>query len=312
MPLKIPQDLKKITQYVRRAEELDKDSSPQTRIVAYYARQYAAQLGLPIASNQAAKECLGKILDSLETERKAMSNFTKDEAYLICREFALKIFDKADSIDRAGQSDKVNAKTFYAAASFLDILRQFNNEDEKSDDVIEEEKKSFYAKWKATDILKAIRLGIEVKPGGYGEELHEDEAEGERNLSDDNVKLPATLSGENFKLPEEGTEVCMDGTGLETPPPPPPYPGIGATDVPYGTAPTYNPVANESAAPVKRSSFISNIFGGGDSKSTGRFSKAVLSDAKELTNFALKALDAKDGDLAIERLQQALETLTQV
>ena len=38
-------------------------------------------------------------------------------------------------------------------------------------------------------------------------------------------------------------------------------------------------------------------------------SKAALDDAKELTKFALAALDAKDADLAAERLQQALSAL---
>ena len=34
-----------------------------------------------------------------------------------------------------------------------------------------------------------------------------------------------------------------------------------------------------------------------------------MADAKELTQFALAAIDEKDGDLAIERLQQAIECL---
>lgn len=38
--LKIPPELKKCTQFIRRAEELDKDKSrPESRLVAYYCRQ---------------------------------------------------------------------------------------------------------------------------------------------------------------------------------------------------------------------------------------------------------------------------------
>jgi hypothetical protein len=38
-------------------------------------------------------------------------------------------------------------------------------------------------------------------------------------------------------------------------------------------------------------------------------SKAQLADAMELTRFALAALEDRDGDLAAERLQQALSAL---
>ncbi len=301
MPLKIPPDLKKITQYIRRAEELDRDETPETRIVAYYCRQHAVQSGIPIATTTGARECLGQILNDLEKEKKKMSNFTKEEAYQVCRGFAMKIFDKADNIDRDGQSDKGTAKTFYAAASFLDILSQFHSNDkgeEKTDDILEEEKKSFYAKWKATDILKAIREGREIKPGGFGEDPQEDEKDGEQEgiANDDNEEPPA----------EEGTEVSINGGAL----PPPPYPGNEPSHP--ASAPAYVepvPVPKPQPSPSSGGGFMGGIFGGsGGGK--GKYTKAVLGDAKELTKFALKALNDKDGDLAIERLQQALEILT--
>lgn len=299
MPLKIPPDLKKITQYIRRAEELDRDQTPETRIVAYYCRQHAVQSSIPIATTPAARECLGQILGDLEKEKKKMSNFTKEESYQVCRGFAFKIFDKADSIDRAGQSNKGTAKTFYAAASFLDILSQFHSNDangeEKSDEIVEEEKKSFYAKWKSTDILKAIREGREVKPGGFGEDPEGGGTEDEQisGGNDESEEAPT----------EEGTEVSMTGGAL----PPPPYPG-NETSHP-ATAPTYvKPVPAPKPQPSSSGGgFMSGFFGGGGN---GKYTKAVLGDAKELTKFALKALNEKDGDLAIERLQQALDVLT--
>jgi hypothetical protein len=54
-------------------------------------------------------------------------------------------------------------------------------------------------------------------------------------------------------------------------------------------------------------SFMASIFGGGSSAK--KYQKVTLADAKELTAFAIKALDEKDGDLAAERLKQALECL---
>ena len=44
-------------------------------------------------------------------------------------------------------------------------------------------------------------------------------------------------------------------------------------------------------------------------KNTKQASKAQLTDAAELTRFALAALEDKDAELAVERLQQALAAL---
>jgi vacuolar protein sorting-associated protein VTA1 len=311
MPLKISPELKKITQYIRRAEELDRDTTPQTRLVAYYCRQHAVQVGIPFSTTPAARECLGQILNDLEKEKKAMSNFTKEEGYVICREFAMKVFDKADSIDRAGKSNKSTAKSFYAAASFLDVLTHFHGNEQlpdelKSDEVIEEEKKSFYAKWKATDILKAIREGREIVPGGFGETLEAGEEAAQKEEED--IAFPPPPPADDDDDAEQGTEVAADGNIL---PPPPAYPGMA--DIQPPTAPSFRapkPVPAPAPAPSS-GGFMGGFFGGGNSGGKGKYSKAVLGDAKELTRFALAALNDKDGDLAIERLQQALETLTQ-
>lgn len=302
MPLKIPPDLKKTTQYIRRAEELDHDKSPQTRIVAYYCRQHAVQVGIPLASSTEARECLGMMLNDLEKEKKAMSSFTKEEGYQLCRGFAMKVFDKADAVDRAGKSNKTTAKSFYAAASFLDVLTYFHSnvaEEDKSEDMLEEEKRSFYAKWKSTDILKAIREGREVTPGGYGEDTQEEEEEigGGEMVNDNEYEEPA----------EAGTEVSInDPMGV---PPPPPY---SSFQQPIAPPIEPDPVPMPVPSPVPAKSPPKGRFGmfGGGGKGKGKYTKAVLGDAKELTKFAMKALGEKDGDLAIQRLQEALEVLT--
>ena len=343
MSLVIPPELKKITQYIRRAEELTSSSTttPQTRIVAYYCRQYAVQLGIPLATTTECRLCLSKILEELEKEKDKMNTFTKDESYTICRTFAFMIFNKADDVDRNGLSDKSNAKSFYAAASFLDILSQFHNDDddEKNEERIEEEKKSFYAKWKATDILKAIREGREVQPGGYGETVEQND-DGINNDDDDVVDDKEQEEEEEEEEYDEMGEVTNNDSDNnqqededeeiedESPtemksktenemvapfdlPPPPSYNDIEPTQPPF--LPPVAPSAPPSiAAPSPaKSSFMSSMFGGGNKnkKGNGKYTKDELNDAKELTKFALKALNEKDGDLAIERLQQALDIL---
>jgi len=298
MALRIPAELKKITQYIRRAEELSKQSNPtsETILVAYHCRQHGVQTGIPLASTTESKKCLGDILTALEEHRSKMGNFTKDEKYKICRDFAIKIFDKADGDDRAGKSGKGTARTFYAAATFFDILTQFQtDEEQENEDAIEEKKKSFYSKWKATEILKAIKEGREVKPGGYGEEPEEDEEEDT----------------------EQGLEVEPDGS-MRNVIPPPPYPGDSAAFNPPPMAPVHSPPPvkpapsessdDEEPEPPAAGGLMSSFFGTGG-RSTKKYQKSTLADAKELTTFALKALDEKDGSLAVERLTQALACL---
>lgn len=209
MPLAIPPELKKINPFVRRAEELDRDkANPESRLVAYYCRQYAVHTGIPLASSSpAAKTCLGHLLEDLEKEKQAMDNFTRDEAAFLCRKFAMKIFDKADLEDRTGEATKNTAKTFYAAASFLQILEQF--EKEGSEESTEDRKRIVYAKWKATEILKALKEGRTPTPGGYGEEEIdlEGEEDGDEKLEDEKPPTAPTVetaTDEDDDKAEEG------------------------------------------------------------------------------------------------------------
>ena len=180
MPLSIPPELKKIKPFIQRAEELDKDKSPESRVVAYYCREWAVQTGIPLSSSSdAAKTCLGELLGQLETEKQAMSVFNRAESKQICRNFADTIFDRANAVDRAGAADKSTARTFYAAASFFEILQQFDGESTDPDIAKEEEERRVYAKWKATDILKAIREGRKPTAGAFGEDLEKEEEEEE-------------------------------------------------------------------------------------------------------------------------------------
>jgi len=183
MALAIPPELKKITPYVRRAEELDRDKgNPESRLVSYYCRQYAVHIGIVLATSPAGKTCLGEMLGSLEGEKEVMDSFTRDESKFLCTKFADKIFDKADMEDRAGEANKNTARTFYATASFLEILQQFHEDNDNSEEFVEQKKKSVYCKWKATEILKAIKEGRTPTPGGYGEENNDNGQEDEEEV----------------------------------------------------------------------------------------------------------------------------------
>ena len=90
-PQVIPADLKTIKAYIKRAEELDLDrSTPTSRLVAYYCRQFAVERGLTAnATSSESKSCLMQIMDELEKERELIGNgFSREEAYTICLDFA--------------------------------------------------------------------------------------------------------------------------------------------------------------------------------------------------------------------------------
>jgi vacuolar protein sorting-associated protein VTA1 len=349
MPLAIPPELKKISPFVRRAEELDRDkTSAESRLVSYYCRQYAVHTGIPLASSSpAAKTCLGGLLAALETEKPAMDNFTRDEAAFLCRKFAMTVFEKADQEDRQGGTNYKNtAKTFYAAASFLQILEQF--EQTGSENSEEDRKRVIYAKWKATDILKALKEGRVPVPGGYAEDdgEHEDDEDEKQEKKEDAPPAVETVIDEDESKEDPFFDLPV-APPKPLPPPMPPAESVAhppedpeeeedeeeeeedeeeeepGQEVELGPPPAYESTTTTSPVEKPKLTFqlpppvetppkpkkSGGIFGGFGKKKGGRVTNAQLTDATELTRFAMSALEDKDADLAAERLQQALAAL---
>jgi len=178
--LNIPPELKKITQFIRRAEELDTDTTrPESRLVAYYCRQHAMHVGIPYSNTPPAKKCLADLLGIIEADKLAVSYFSLEEAEYLVRKFTNMVFDRADQEDRNGRVNKDTARIFYVAATFFETLQQFhpatplyadkNSKDNLSAEQQMDCKKRKYCKWKATHILKAIKMGKNVEPGTFGD-----------------------------------------------------------------------------------------------------------------------------------------------
>jgi vacuolar protein sorting-associated protein VTA1 len=103
------------------------------------------------------------LMNALEASKKVIGPIKDDAGAVTCENFALSIFTKADEEDRAGVATKDTAKTFYAAATFFDILEQFGDLDQE----IQEKRR--YSKWKAADIINAIKAGKAPTPGAPDE-----------------------------------------------------------------------------------------------------------------------------------------------
>ncbi|KAF9435854.1 hypothetical protein BGZ76_005377 [Entomortierella beljakovae] len=155
----VPEGLKSIAPYLQRASQLQE----REPIVAYYSNYYAAKLAIPKAGQDNSNRMfVVELLDSLEKQRKqigdneAISNDLVGYAYI--ENFALKIFTKADDEDRAGQGSQKTAKNFVAAANFLELLKVFGDIDSDVEEKIK------YSKWRAAEIVKAIRDGRQPAP----------------------------------------------------------------------------------------------------------------------------------------------------
>ena len=122
--MEIPESLKVITQYIRRSEELAKDSAnPDSKVVAYYCKKYALERAIKLKAPD-ANSFVMNLLTALEKE-KAGLGVTLEQGRGVCEQFAFTVFNRADEEDRAGLTSKATAKLFYSAASFFDILEQF-------------------------------------------------------------------------------------------------------------------------------------------------------------------------------------------
>ncbi|KAK0208765.1 Vta1 like-domain-containing protein [Desarmillaria ectypa] len=161
----VPPELKSLTPYLQRADEL-KTKEP---VMAYWCTYYAAQVGIGLKSKSVpCRDFLFELLGLLETMKEeigpndAIDMEAASAAYV--ENFALRVFNFADNEDRKGQTTRSTAKKFLAAAHFLDVLRTFP----KSEVSDTNEEKIRYAKWKAADIAKAYREGRKPTPGPAG------------------------------------------------------------------------------------------------------------------------------------------------
>ncbi|KAI7848883.1 Vta1 like-domain-containing protein [Circinella umbellata] len=163
----IPTDLKYIAPYIQRGQEL----SERDPIISYYAQYYAVKMAISKGpSNKETNAYLSQLLDRLEqvkgtlgANNEAITNDLVGYAHI--ENFALKVFLNADNEDRAGKASKKTAKTFLAASIFLELLKTFGDLDP------EVEGKIKYSKWKAADIMKALREGRTPTPGAPDQDM---------------------------------------------------------------------------------------------------------------------------------------------
>ncbi|KAI9008091.1 Vta1 like-domain-containing protein [Gaertneriomyces semiglobifer] len=301
VPTPPPAELKFINPYLQRARELQSKEP----IVAYWCKFYAAKLAIDKSVKE--KECqifLLNLMDEMEQDKKALGAneaITNDVvAYAHVENFALRIFQNADTEDRQGRASKKTAKTFLAASIFLELLKVFGDIDSEVHDKIG------YSKFKAADIIKALREGRTPTPG----------LPGEAPLPDDETQH----TGEGFSQPTEGTSAAV----------PPPYPSQWSSagqSSPPGSFSESGPHEHMPSAsvhqprppPTTTASHAAPMSLSTPSDPTPMLSREeyaskykAVQAAQKHSRFAISALQYDDIPTAIDNLEQALTALRQL
>ncbi|POM71550.1 Vacuolar protein sorting-associated protein VTA1 [Phytophthora palmivora] len=329
-PVKVPPTFKTLLPFIRRAEELDRDTSrPESKLIAYFCRQYAMELGIKLRENDASNEAtdyLLSLMDRLEDEKNKLPDFTQEEGKEICEDFAMEIFSKADDEDRAGMANKSTARTFYAAGTFFDILNQFGD---ISEDVVEKRR---YCKYKAATILKAIKEGKTPTPGppegldlktvvtpplqpsdpSYSPASFPSLTESVRSAG----AMSASELDSTWHGPPSTQSPPLPSAPSHSAPPAPPAPAYSPPTAPpapqsYQPPPTPTPAYQPPPAPTP-SYQPQPSYTPQNTPARARntpISQNEINDAIEYAKFAVAALKVKDMKLAEERLEMALRNI---
>eukprot|EP01031_Cornospumella_fuschlensis_P030317 gene30317-36636_t len=309
--MSIPPAYKTLLSVVKRAEELEKSSFREERIVAYFCRFHAVSKAVKLSKTPSPEE--NKFINDQMTKLEAMKpslNMAPNEGERVCRDHAHKVFSKADDVDRSGMADKAIAKLFYAAGTFFDILEQFGPLDSET---IHKKK---YAKWKAAEILNAINAGVTPTAGGYGEGMvvPDDESSASAPASAPSPAPATAPAPAPVYTPKPDPSLAAppaDPYNMHIPSPP----GRAPSSVSTVVLPSSLSAANQppATAPATARPPAPATASGGSFQAPKGVSLSSLDvkarDAAELASFAITSLKHKDIETAKVRLQQALDRL---
>lgn len=264
---KVPAVLKPINPYILRGRELVKANGD--KVVAFHCFKHAMDMGLKL--NDKSPESQGflmQLISELEAMKPSISGKSQEELRTICENFAQAVFQRADSIDKAGNADKATAQSFYAAASFFEILKQFSPDKDLDPDI---KQQVMYSKWRAAEIVKAIKEGRKPEPPGDA-----DEGSSSQGGGDDS---PALIPPAAPTSPPSMNSIPVAR---------PAAPGVTVTS--SSSAPSGRPTANFT-------------------RQASHINKVTKADCLEHIRFARAALEADDIPATVERLQAVLAML---
>lgn len=137
-------------------------------VISYFCRLQALELGISqFGKDPTAKPYLVYLLQGVEQEKRELAGHEALTDPFVGQTQVLnvanKLFELADSQDRAGAADATTARLFANFIVLCDVFKGLKGEDSQL------EERHQYARFKATDIAKCIREGRTPQPGAPGE-----------------------------------------------------------------------------------------------------------------------------------------------
>lgn len=290
-----PPQLKAIQSYLKIAQDVERVDP----IVSYWLRLHSTETALKI--DRESPECkafLSALIMWLEKfknthkESEAVTNQMVGQAHY--ENFALNLFNKADTLDRAGTANTSTVRMFFMAAILLEATAVFST---VTDDIIQKAK---YAKFKAAYIQKCLKSGQTPKPGPI------DNTDLENLGSDSN---PATQDGSDVKPPSQTNEdKPADAPALN-------WPTTMPTNMPTPTKPldtptnkpVERPAENVATIPASKSTVADTRF---HATNGAPLKPEDIIQSQKYCKFANSALQYDDITTAVENLEKALKLLT--
>ena len=305
----MPAELKPLKRFFKRAEELDRAAAKGDQkgaSVAYFCRSYALQRGLKIHRDlgelapPTIMAFLLATMDGVEAAKASLPKYDGDAAKAFCQQFALSVFKRADDEDRNGLADKGTARTFYAAATFLDMLLQFGDLDADIKDL------PLYAKYKANDIIKALKEGRQPTAGPPGGNPDDAGAGGfggggggaGGGAGPSPAADPTNSAGLNVPMPAPSKPTLAPTPAPKPDPAPAPAPASGLT-----------PVSAPPPAPASAAAASNNTPAATPAASESRRRSSSSSSSSSTTAAAAVAEDTGSNialDIAIEMVKTAI------
>ncbi|KAJ3361141.1 hypothetical protein GGF32_007696 [Allomyces javanicus] len=327
----LPDEAKSIAPFIQRAREM----APRDPAIAYWCKMHAVRQALQLASTvPQIKQWLLAAMDALEAEKKSLAGneliTNETAAFAHIETFALKIFAAADREDRADRASMRTAKTFLAACNYFEVLSVFPSPlDEATLDKIK------YAKWKATDIVKALRAGERPRPGPpvADEDTQTPAPAEDQHGAAPPPELPSVpaFAAQSQPHPPSAFHQQSSSSGFQQPPaaphaasgypsyaqqPPPGSPyqqhAPPAAPSPYNQhAPSSSAWPSAPPAPAPAPAPVPAQITGGSAPGTYAlaYDPAVLSRAQKHARYVISALEYDDVATAVDHLRQALAAL---
>lgn len=331
----LPDELTHIKPFLIRSEEM-KTADP---VISYYLMRYAVSLAIDYRKqnpgSQAVTDYLSSTLNLMEVKKNEIGNVQNPKEHY--EKFITMLFVSADTEDRKSGSTKKTAQKFLILSYFIEA---FNVMEDITPDW---EDKRVFCKWKAADILKALKRGEKPLPGGPNERENFEEKKQptnsgigggyqfsppqDYNFTSANTANPPNLSQNSPFVPQNPPFVPQNlpQNFPYTPAPnefqnspiiPQNPPSFTQYPPPTQSVPTKTPEFQQPP-PVRQPPPKPEVHQPGNSRTSNRPPKAVLTaeqrkvidQAKKFGQNAVQELEYKNIQQAIIAFQNALKTL---